>query len=142
MTSRYKQKLNVFAEICKSVASLSYDPKFKVGTVIFTDDFREIVAIGYNGNYKGGPNKRDSNETGKSGFLHSEENALLHLSCPFASRDKLILMVTYKPCPMCAKRIVNAGIKKVIYINDYNKLGDETDDIFSIGNVVCEKLGE
>ena len=38
-------KLNVFKDICQSISTLSYDEKFKVGTIIITDDFRDICAI-------------------------------------------------------------------------------------------------
>lgn len=117
--SRYDLKLATFKNICLELSNLSYDPKYKVATIIFTKDFREICAIGYNGNYKGGPHTRESTTTGQSGFLHSEENALLHLTRPFEFRDNLIMMCTYKPCEMCAKRIINSGIKTVYYINEY-----------------------
>jgi dCMP deaminase len=96
--------------------------------------------MGYNGNYKGGPNIRESFETGKSGFLHSEENALFHLCKPYELRSNLIMICTHKPCPMCAKRIVNSGIKNVMYVNDYDALGPGTDEIFKHGDVKCEKV--
>jgi len=137
---RYQQKMWAYMSICETVASLSYDTKFRVGTAIITDDFREICAIGYNGNFKGGPNQRDSNETGMSGFLHSEENALFHLSKPYENRDKLIMLCTHKPCPMCAKRIVNAGIKTVVYLHEYDNAGPGTNEIFKIGKVKCEQM--
>lgn len=139
-SSRSQHKLSVFKQICLNVSALSYDEKFKVGTIIITDDFRDICAIGYNGNYKGGPNCRDSMDTGASGFLHSEENALFHLSKPYELRDKLIMICTHKPCPMCAKRIVNAGIKNVLYISDYDEAGPGTDEIFSNSRIHCEKI--
>lgn len=137
---RLLKKLNVFKKICLDISELSYDPKHKVASIIITKDFREICAIGYNGNYASGPNKRDSNEVGKSGFLHAEENTLIHLSKPFELRDKLIMICTHKPCPMCAKRIVNAGIKHVYYVNDYDALGPATDKIFENSGVYLHKF--
>ena len=96
--------------------------------------------MGYNGNYKSGPNQRDSLEVGESGFLHGEENALFHLSKPYELRESLILISTHKPCYMCAKRIVNSGIKIVFYIDDY---GDHrTDEIFAKCNIACHKIGD
>lgn len=126
-SDRNLQKLNVFAEITKNVATLSYDPKVKVGAIIFTNDFREVCAIGYNGNYKGGPNERESLGQGGSGFLHAEENALYHLTKDWDKRDKLTLMVTHRPCRMCLKRIVNAGISRVVYLEDYEDACDNSD---------------
>jgi dCMP deaminase len=139
---RYIEKLEVYMEICKNISSLSYDDKFKVGSVVVTEDFREICALGYNGNFKGGPNQRDSAETGKSGFLHGEENALLHLSKPYEFREKMIMFCTHRPCPMCAKRIVNSGIKRVIFKNEYLDMGKESAEIFSSSGVECYSLSE
>jgi dCMP deaminase len=142
MNERHLQKMRTYMNICESIASLSYDPKFKVGTVIITDDFREICAVGYNGNYKGGPNARDSEETGGSGFLHSEENALFHLGKPYELRGYLTMLCTHKPCPMCAKRIVNSGLKKVIYKTDYTALGHGADDIFEKSEITCVSIDQ
>jgi dCMP deaminase len=140
LSERKSLKLNTFANMCNELANLSHDEKYKVACLIFTNDFREICSIGYNGNYKGGPNIRESLETGKSGFLHAEENALYHLCKDFNLRKNLIMLCTHTPCPMCAKRIVNAGIKNVIYINDYFELGNETKNIFENSDIFCGKL--
>jgi dCMP deaminase len=140
MTERQLMKLDVFKSMCLELSRLSHDSKMKVATIIITDDFREVCAIGYNGNYKGGPNERESMETGQSGFLHSEENALFHLSKSFELRNKLIMICTHKPCPMCAKRIVNSEIKRVLYVEDYCGLGNSTDEIFLNGGVRCSKI--
>ena len=140
MSERSRLKLGVFKNMCLELSRLSHDPKMKVAAIIITDDFREVCAIGYNGNYKGGPNERESTETGMSGFLHGEENCLYHLSKPYESRSRLIMICTHKPCPMCAKRIVNADIKKVFYVNDYSALGPGTDDIFDVAGVSCLKI--
>jgi dCMP deaminase len=140
VSERQLVKLDVFKAMCIELSRLSHDSKMKVATIIITEDFREVCAIGYNGNYKGGPNERESMLTGQSGFLHSEENALFHLSKSYDVRHKLIMICTHKPCPMCAKRIVNSEIKRVLYINDYCGLGDSTDEIFSIAGVKCSRF--
>lgn len=133
-------KLQTFANMCKELAKLSHDTKYQVACLIFTNDFREICSIGYNGNYKGGPNERESMKTGQSGFLHAEENALYHLCKDFNLRKDLIMLCTHTPCPMCAKRIVNAGIKNVIYIDDYWDMGYESRDILEDSGVFVKSL--
>lgn len=125
--SRQSEKLKVFGDICLQVSKLSYDPKYKVGAIIITDDFREVCSIGYNGNYKGGPNERDGMETGQSGFLHAEENALYHLTKSWKERNDLTMIVTHRPCRMCLKRIVNAGITKVFYLEEYYDNSDNSE---------------
>lgn len=138
-SSRHDLKVQVFKSICNELAKLSYDPKHKVATIIFTRDFRDICAIGYNGNYKGGPNERESDVVGQSGFLHSEENALIHLDVPFGSREELILMCTHKPCPMCMKRIINSGIRSVMYMEEYNSMGDIS-EIVRVSGIEIRKV--
>lgn len=140
LSDRDVLKINVFKKMCIELSTLSHDPKMKVGSIIITDDFREVCAIGYNGNYKGGPNERDSLETGMSGYLHSEENCLLHLSKSFETRSRLIMICTHKPCPMCAKRIANSDIKRVLYVNDYCGMGNGTDEIFDRAKVTCVQI--
>ena len=95
----------------------SYDPRFQVGAVVVTSDNCQVLAIGYNGNYVGGPNKVESPEPGESGMLHAEINALLKMDYNNPKKKKLYL--TLSPCRMCAKAIVNAGLDEVIYSEEY-----------------------
>jgi len=136
---RYCKKLSVFMKMCEELSTLSYDPKYKVSSIIITSDYREVCAIGYNGSYKGGPNERSSLVVGNSGFLHAEENALFHLCKPYELRSNLIMLCTHKPCSMCAKRIVNSGIQRVVYQNDYVDSENETDEIFRASQTTCLK---
>lgn len=126
--TRSQEKLDVFKNICLNISQLSYDPKYKVGSIIVSSDYREICAIGYNGNYKGGPNEREGTGTGESGFLHAEENALYHLTKNWEDRKNLIMFVTHRPCRMCMKRIINAGIENVYYIEEYFDPNNNSDD--------------
>jgi dCMP deaminase len=75
-----------------------------------------VLAIGYNGNAKGLPNRCDSTEPGACGCLHSEVNALV--KAPGHVRDKVVF-VTDSPCVMCAKLIVNSGTTHVFYRRQY-----------------------
>ena len=138
--NRKALKLTSFMNMCIELSCLSHDPKYKVASMIITDDFREICAIGYNGDYKGGPNERVNLQTGMSGFSHSEENCLIHLCKPFELRSNLIMFCTHTPCPMCAKHIVNGGIRRVVYNTEYRDLGPDTDHIFANSNVGCVKF--
>lgn len=139
MIDRKKLKLSVFMQMCRDLSVLSYDPKYKVASIIITPDFREVCAIGYNGGYKGGPNERSSLDHGSSGFLHAEENALFHLCKPYELRSGLIMLCTHKPCSMCARRIVNSGIQNVVYEVDYLDKESATDEIFKNSNTSCKK---
>ncbi len=103
--------------LAESVADKSHDPRTKVGSVIVTEDNTCVLGLGYNGAEKGGKNKPDSLEPGKSGFVHAEANALLKFN--FGDyRDKK-MYVTCSPCVVCARMIVNADIRTVIYRHEY-----------------------
>jgi dCMP deaminase len=140
--TRGAKKLRTFMQMCKDLSVLSHDQKVQVATIIVNDNFSEICSIGYNGDYSGGPNFRVDMTHGQSHFLHSEENALFRLGKPHELRENLILICTHKPCTMCAKRIVNSGIRRVIYETDYRDTIGETDQVFSNSKVLCESIGD
>lgn len=133
-------KLKTYMQICRDLASLSHDSKYSVASIAVTDDFREISAIGYNGDYSGGPNVRLNFEHGESGFLHAEDSMLVNLSKPIELRHKMIIFCTHKPCSMCAKRITGSGIKRVIFENEYSDVMNMTDEIFEKSGVICYNL--
>jgi dCMP deaminase len=114
---------SIWSDFAESISKRSPDPKHKVGAVIVTTDNTQVLAVGYNGDQKGGSNKRESLKTGCSGFIHAELNALIKCDFNFPKDKKLY--VTLSPCIMCSKAIINADIKQVIYINNY--LNDNDD---------------
>ena len=107
----------IWMEFAHSIAKRSYDPRHRVGTVIVTEDNTQVLSVGYNGNYAGGPNKVESTVPGESGMIHAEINALLKMDYNNPKKKKLYL--TLSPCRMCAKAIVNAGISEVFYSEIY-----------------------
>jgi dCMP deaminase len=107
----------VWMEFAKSISRRSYDPRHQVGAVIVTEDNTQVLAVGYNGNFAGGPNAVESTVPGESGMIHAEINALLKMDFNHPKGKKMY--VTLSPCRMCAKAIVNAGIKEVIYGEEY-----------------------
>lgn len=98
----------------------SGDERLKVGTIIVPEDNTGILSLGYNGNYKGGPNRSESLEPGKSGAVHSEINALI--KCDFNYPKRKIMYVTHFPCTACSKAIINANIFRVVYDNVYRDM--------------------
>lgn len=107
----------VWADFVESISMRSSDTKLKVGAVIVSDDNTQVLSIGYNGDHKGGKNKRDSEDYGKSGFIHAEVNALIKLD--FNNPKRKIMYITHSPCQVCAKCIINANIDEVVYLNLY-----------------------
>jgi dCMP deaminase len=107
----------IWADVVFTISKRSTDPRFKVAAIIVTDDNTQLLSLGYNGDHAGGPNCRESDSPGESGFLHAEVNALIKLDFNNPKRKKMY--VSLNPCRMCAKAIINAKIDEVIYIEKY-----------------------
>lgn len=108
----------IYLELAVLLARRSTCRRMAVGTVITTTDYRQVLAVGYNGNATGFDNDCDRSEPGNCGCLHSEENACINADSP-RSIEKVVF-VTHLPCPMCAKRLVNLGsVVKVTYLHEY-----------------------
>ena len=107
----------IWIDFATSISRRSVDPKYKVGAIVVNSENTQVLSIGYNGDQKGGPNRRESLATGCSGFIHAEINALIKLDYNNPCRKKLYL--TLSPCEVCAKAIVNSGIDEVIYKEEY-----------------------
>lgn len=95
----------------------------KAGAVITTSDFINVLSIGYNGNYAGGPNQCDNADAAgeaRCGCIHAEMNAIA--KCDNNFKDKY-LFVTSIPCTLCSKLIINSGFSRVyIYIDNYSEI--------------------
>ena len=105
--------------IARTIADRSYDPRLKVGAIVVSSDNTQMLSVGYNGNYKGGPHAHESLEPGRSGFIHAEVNALV--KCDFNFHKKKHMYLTHSPCRACSKLIVNAEISRVVYDIKYRE---------------------
>mgnify|MGYP002623987401 FL=1 len=106
----------VYMRMAEELAKRSTCARLQVGTVITDAKLENVVAIGYNGNARGFPNRCDSDEAGRCGCIHSEMNALV--KSPGQLRDK-VAFVTASPCVMCAKLMVQANVSYVFYRHRY-----------------------
>lgn len=100
-------------------AKLSYCKRKKVGALIVKD--RMIISDGYNGTPSGFDNCCED-ETGKTQWfvLHAEANAILKLAGSTQSAKDATLYLTLSPCKECSKLVLQAGIKKVVYVDEYS----------------------
>jgi len=100
-------------------AKLSYCERKKVGALIVKD--RMIISDGYNGTPSGFENCCED-EAGKTHWyvLHAEANAILKLAGSTQSAKDATLYLTLSPCKECSKLVVQAGIKKVVYVDEYS----------------------
>lgn len=102
-------------------AKLSYCKRKKVGAIIVKD--MTIISDGYNGTPSGFDNCcEDENGDTHWYVLHAEANAILKLASSTQSAKGATLYITLSPCKECSKLIVQSGITKVYYINEYKDL--------------------
>ena len=106
----------VYMRMAEELAKRSTCARLQVGTVVTDALLQNVLAIGYNGNARGLPNKCDTSVPGQCGCIHSEVNALV--KAPGSMRDKVVF-VTNSPCVMCAKLMINSGVTHVFYRRAY-----------------------
>ncbi len=115
--------------IAHQVASRTTCIRRAVGAIVVND--KRILATGYNGVPSG---LKHCEETGclreqqgvPSGQrheicrgLHAEQNAIIQAAKSGTNLDGSVLYCTTQPCVVCAKMIINTGIKEVVYTNPY-----------------------
>jgi dCMP deaminase len=70
---------------------------------------------------------------------HAEENAIIQAAYHGVSVRNGVMYVTISPCLMCAKMIINAGIKEVVYDGDY-KFTEQTKALLDEAGVICRRF--
>ena len=106
-------------------AENSYCKRRKVGTLLVKD--KMIISDGYNGTPSGFENVcEDEHDITKPYVLHAEANAITKVARSNNSSEDATLYVTSSPCIECAKLIIQAGIRRVVYADSY-RLSDGVD---------------
>ena len=99
-------------------AKLSHCTRKQVGAIVVKNG--TIIADGYNGTPTGFENCcEDLNGETHWYVLHAEANAILKLSKSNNSGEGSTLYISLSPCRNCCKLILQAGIKRVVYVVDY-----------------------
>ncbi len=100
-------------------AENSYCVRRQVGALIVKD--KMIISDGYNGTPSGFENVCED-ETGhtKPYVLHAEANAITKVAKSHNNCDGATLYITASPCMECSKLIIQAGIRRVVYCDDYH----------------------
>lgn len=110
-----------FMSIAKVVATRSTCPRKQVGAVLVRD--RRILATGYNGSIYGGDHCSDKGCIIDNGHcvrtVHAELNAILQAAKNGVDTSYSIMYVTASPCLACYKSLVNAGVKRIVILEQY-----------------------
>ena len=113
--SRYDR---AYLRLAKSWGLLSYCTRKKVGAIIVKEGV--IISDGFNGTPKGFDNYcEDTNGDTHWYVLHAEANAILKVAKSTNNCKDATLYLTLSPCKDCSKLILQAGIKKVVFIDKY-----------------------
>ncbi|MBR4713911.1 MAG: dCMP deaminase family protein [Paludibacteraceae bacterium] len=108
-----------YMRMAKIWAENSYCERRKVGALIVKE--RMIISDGYNGTPCGFENVcEDENNKTKPYVLHAEANAITKVARSSNSSEGATLYVTSSPCIECAKLIIQAGIRRVVYEEEYH----------------------
>ncbi len=108
----------VYMRMAEELAKRSTCARLQVGTVITDAALEHVLAIGYNGNARGFPNRCDSETPGACGCIHSEQNAVVKADGRVLNK---VAFVTASPCVMCAKLLIQANVSHVFYREPYRK---------------------
>lgn len=132
------QKLDErYMEMASVWAKNSYCKRRQVGALLVRD--RMIISDGYNGTPSGFENIcEDESGVTKPYVLHAEANAISKVAKSGNSSNGATLYVTASPCMECAKLIIQAGIRRVVYRDEY-RLTDGIDLLRRAG-VEVEKI--
>ena len=107
-----------YLEMARIWAKNSYCKRRQVGSLIVKN--RMIISDGYNGTPEGFENVcEDENNKTKPYVLHAEANAITKVAKSNNSSDGATLYITTSPCMECAKLIIQSGIRRVVFCDNY-----------------------
>jgi dCMP deaminase len=108
-----------YLEMARIWSQNSYCKRRQVGALIVKE--KMIISDGYNGTPAGFENIcEDENNKTKPYVLHAEANAITKVAKSNNSSDGATLYITTSPCMECAKLIIQAGIRRVVFCDRYH----------------------
>jgi len=131
-----------FVGLAQHISSWSKDPSTKVGCVVVGED-REIRSTGFNG-FPRGINDDDDRLMDREKkyplICHAEENAIMHAARIGVSLKGSTAYVTWPPCSRCARSLIQAGIKEIVY-PETGKIPERWIDDFTISDNMLKEAG-
>ena len=126
---------HLYMRMARTWAENSYCKRRQVGALLVKNQM--IISDGYNGTPSGFENNcEDENNVSKPYVLHAEANAITKVARSNNSSEGATLYVTASPCMECSKLIIQAGIKRVVYGEEY-RIMDGIDLLQRAGIEVC-----
>lgn len=107
-----------YLRMAREWSKLSYCERRQVGAIIVKD--KMIISDGYNGTPTGFENICEDDEGFTKWYvLHAEANAILKVASSAQACQGATLYITMSPCKECSKLIHQAGITRLVYIDEY-----------------------
>lgn len=127
---------HTFLEMAYVFANLSKAKRRKVGCIIVKDGM--VISNGFNGTPSGFNNRCEVNDVTKPEVLHAESNALMKIARSTNSSIGSTMYLTCSPCFECAKLIIQSGITRLVYKEDYRK--EDGIDLLRLTDIIIEKI--
>ena len=127
---------HTFLEMAYVFANLSKAKRRKVGCIIVKDG--QVISNGFNGTPSGFNNRCEVNDVTKPEVLHAESNALMKIARSTNSSIGSTMYLTCSPCFECAKLIIQSGIARLVYKEDYRK--EDGIDLLRLTDIIIEKI--
>ena len=131
-----------FIGLAQHISTWSKDPSTKVGCVVVGED-REIRSTGFNGFPRGINDDEDrlmDREKKYPLICHAEENAIMHAARIGVSLKDSTAYVTWPPCSRCARSLIQAGIKEIVY-PETGKIPERWIEDFTISDSMLNEAG-
>ena len=139
MTSKWDLR---FIGLAEHISTWSKDPSTTVGCVVVGED-REIRSTGFNG-FPRGINDDDERLMDREKkyplICHAEENAIMHAARIGVSLKDSTAYVTWPPCSRCARSLIQAGIREIVY-PETGKIPERWIEDFTISDSMLNEAG-
>lgn len=115
--------IRAIMDMATRFADTSVDERLHVGALIYNPTLRSIISMGVNGTPEGWHTNKCQDETGvtKPEVRHAESAALKKLQMSPLGAEGCYMFISHAPCFYCAIDIVEAGIKRVYFVEEYRK---------------------
>ena len=132
-----QEKLDLrYLRMARIWAENSYCKRRQVGALVVKD--KMIISDGYNGTPSGFENVCEEDGVTKPYVLHAEANAILKVARSTNNARGATLYLTHSPCKECSKLILQAGIKRLVYLDAYKDPSGL--ELLAKGGVMVRKL--
>ena len=134
-TMNQRRMDSLYIDLAVRIGKMSHSTRANVGGVLVKDN--NIISFGWNGTPNGFPNKCEGDD-GKTLpiVVHAEQNIMSKIARNSGGAAGATMYLTLSPCFECAKLIMQGGVARVVYLEEYNNI--EPIAFLRAAGVICE----